>query len=512
LTYTDSATRKIGCSRQLGRGAIPFADFQILETASPTPLEAIMKYLRGLILRRGPAVVLALATVGVLWAFGYSYYARTMSDPYRSRRFDVPQPVRTAQVETKEVEKVIGGTCVTLASKIAIVALGSSQILYPDSGPAAELRFKVVNVHEGDYVKANQILYELDQAPFEAFLKQRQAATVAAETQLNYIKESLPLNEAVRKIDLQTAQNETKFRKQDMTSWENGVRIYRDLMDKHIESAINYYTAQSTYLLTGFNYGLSIAKLERAKNASQIGALKDNADYTAAKSTYETAVLAEKQLQHDLARLKVPTPIDGWVTYATKPEIIIGGLLTKTDATMCHVVQLDPLFARMDFPQERVDDVYVGQKARIVLDAWPQESFEGTVVRISPAVSPQTRTTPVEIEIKNPGGRIKSGISGFARLYVKNRTTEVPAAAVFQGKNNAFVLRVEDNKAVARQVHTLRVAELGMLEVKEGLKAGDEVVLFNGFYHDMGKLVSNKAFVQDGDVVRTDWREWTRRQ
>jgi multidrug resistance efflux pump len=471
-----------------------------------------MNTIRTFILRRGPFVILPLAAIGVVWALGYSYYARSQADPYRSRMLGWPQPVRTAQVESKDVEKVIGATALTLASQIYPAALGSSQVLYPDSGPAAELRLKVVNVHEGDYVHKDDILFEIDPEPFKIFKDQRAAATKAALAQLEYVKKVIPLNLQIRSSNLKNAEAELRFRDKDKENWLKGVNIYDGLVRKGVESPVQLFTVSTTYLLAGYNYSLAMSNLEIAKKSVLIGDAKDEADLQAAQSAYETASLAEKQLQHDIDRLKIHSPIDGWVTFANKPELIVGGMVTKTDGTLCHVVKLDPLFVRMDFPQERIDEISLGMRGRVVLDAWPQESFEGKVVRMSPAVNPQTRTMPVTIELANTNGRIRSGISGFARLYVKEKTTEIPAAAVFQSKNKAMVLEVVDNKAVAREVRTSALAELGMLELKEGLRPGAEVIVFNGFYHDMGKLNSKLAFVQDGDVVAADWRKWTRRE
>src|SRR5262245_4007896 len=100
-----------------------------------------------------PWLALVLATGGVLWAFQYSYDARSQADPSRSRQEGRPIPVRTARVEEAQGEQVIGATAVTLASEHGIVTLGPSQSLFPDSGPAAELKIKAVHVHEGDLVK-----------------------------------------------------------------------------------------------------------------------------------------------------------------------------------------------------------------------------------------------------------------------------------------------------------------------------------------------------------------------
>jgi RND family efflux transporter MFP subunit len=297
-----------------------------------------------------------------------------------------------------------------------------------------------------------------------------------------------------------------------MTNWQRGRDIYKGLREQKAESEVSLYTVTSTYLFAGYNYALAQSALEIAKKNSQIGDLKDMADLAQAEGNYQAALQADQQLRQEMARLKIRSPVDGIVSYGNKPEMIVGSMIANTTSPLCQIVKLDPIFVVMDFPQERIDELSLGLKARVVLDSWPQDSFDGTVVRVSPLVEPQTRTTPVTVRVPNPQGRIKAGISGFVRLYVTNRATEVPATAVFQSQNNAMVLRVEDGKAVARTIRTTALAELGMLEVKEGLRAGDEVMIFSSFYHDMGGLVPKDAYVREGDVVNADWKEWTRRE
>jgi len=191
---------------------------------------------------------------------------------------------------------------------------------------------------------------------------------------------------------------------------------------------------------------------------------------------------------------------------------IVPGQVVTSGTQLTQVFKLDPIYLRMDFPQERLDDLYLGQEADVVLDSFPKETFHGKVLRISPQVNSALRVLPVVIELANPTNRIKTGISSYVRLKVRKKALTVPATALLQQEGKSMVFRVEEGRARIREVETARLAEMGSVEVRNGLTSGDEVVIFHAFYAYWGNLTGKNAYLQDNDRVDVDWRKWTRRQ
>ena len=56
------------------------------------------------------------------------------------------------------------------------------------------------------------------------------------------------------------------------------------------------------------------------------------------------------------------------------------------------------------------------RRTRVEVDAFPGEVFTGRIARVAPVLDPATRTAPIEIEIPNPGFRLKPGM--YARVTV----------------------------------------------------------------------------------------------
>ena len=216
-----------------------------------------------------------------------------------------------------------------------------------------------------------------------------------------------------------------------------------------------------------------------------------------AEVAIETAQLELDLAKADLELCVVECPIDGILeSVNVAPQMHVG------DETILAVVhQLDPILVQMDFPMERMDSLEVGQKAEVVLDAFPQEKLDGRVARILPVVSTKTRVLPVIVEVPNPQNRIRAGIPGFVRIESdKASVTTIPSVAVIKKENKAMVFCVEDSRARIREVHPGPISEAGHMAILSGLRPGDEVIIFG------------QDAVHENDLVNVNWHQWAQRQ
>lgn len=120
-----------------------------------------------------------------------------------------------------------------------------------------------------------------------------------------------------------------------------------------------------------------------------------------------------------------------------------------------------------------------GMDVKINFDAMPGEEFIGTVARVYPSVDPQTRTFEAEVQIKNPGERLRPGM--FARVEIDHGAQQrvvVPDRAVVKqtGSGNRYVYVLNDGKVSFNKVQLGR--RLGdSYELLEGINPGDTVVI-----------------------------------
>ncbi|MBF2001018.1 MAG: efflux RND transporter periplasmic adaptor subunit [Synechococcales cyanobacterium M58_A2018_015] len=191
----------------------------------------------------------------------------------------------------------------------------------------------------------------------------------------------------------------------------------------------------------------------------------------------QQATLAEVQARKAFSSLT--SPISGAVLERTVQP---GDLVQPGD----EVLQLGDFSAvkvSVQVSELELGTLRVGQPAEVRLDAFPNQTLTGEIVRISPAADPTARLIPVEVTIPNPEGRIGSGL--LAR--VQFQTGAAPRVVIPQtaldaaGEGNQSTLFVvsgsgEAAKALARTVQ-LGEARNGQVEVRSGLQPGEAFVV-----------------------------------
>ncbi|MFA5388351.1 MAG: efflux RND transporter periplasmic adaptor subunit [Candidatus Omnitrophota bacterium] len=142
------------------------------------------------------------------------------------------------------------------------------------------------------------------------------------------------------------------------------------------------------------------------------------------------------------------------------------------------VVYMDNVKISLDIPEKYLSKIMLGQSAEINVDAYPAETFKGEISKISPVVDQDTRTAPIEINIKNKEHKLKSGMFARVSLVIDERKS-VPAIlkeAIIGREPDTYVYTVREGKAFLKKV-SLGLRQDQYVEVKEGLGQGEEVVV-----------------------------------
>ncbi len=150
-------------------------------------------------------------------------------------------------------------------------------------------------------------------------------------------------------------------------------------------------------------------------------------------------------------------------------------------ANMFTLVRSTILELAAAVPARQANLVRVGQIAHFTADG---RRFDGQVARVSPTIDPSTRAATVYIQIPNSTNVLRGGTFASGRVVTRElgNVLAVPAAAVrqSQGGGRPFVYRVAGRVIDVAQV-TLGTTddERGLVQVVEGLNAGDRVVVGN---------------------------------
>src|SRR5207302_9634954 len=187
------------------------------------------------------------------------------------------------------------------------------------------------------------------------------------------------------------------------------------------------------------------------------------------------------QTQVDLARRKlsynvVMAPIDGFVL--ERPVDV--GAYVSTTTRIATIVKTNPLWIRIDVPEQAVPQIKNGQSVSLTTSSWPDRSFSGHIARVSPNVSATSRTLTVEAEIDNGGGMLKPGQFATVRVLLPQSESAVlvPQRALRTISGATYVFVIKNGHAEQRLIQSGQT-EGDLVEIKSGITENELVATSN---------------------------------
>ncbi|KRG86096.1 hemolysin D [Stenotrophomonas daejeonensis] len=207
-------------------------------------------------------------------------------------------------------------------------------------------------------------------------------------------------------------------------------------------------------------------------------------DLENARAQYRMATL-------ELSYTTVVAPISGVVA----SRDIKPGNFVQINSPIIRIVDSGKLEATLNVPEREIAKLKPGQTVELAADALPGRSFTGTVDRVSPVVDTGTGTFRV-VTTFSGGEGLQPGMFGRLSINYDQRADAlvVPRAALLEDGGEPAVYVVRDGKALRNEVK-LGYDDAGWVEVREGLKQGDEVV------------VAGKAALREGSAVQVIGQE-----
>jgi membrane fusion protein (multidrug efflux system) len=242
------------------------------------------------------------------------------------------------------------------------------------------------------------------------------------------------------------------------------------------------------------NVAKAQADYEHAHNdlLRQTSLLKQNfasaVQVESARQEEAAAYAALVAAQIDLSNTRVTTPVPAIVqTRDANP-----GETTKMDEQLAQLGVLDPAFMQAAVSEENIGYVYLGMPGAVGTDAFPGETFHGTVTKIDSVIQDNTRTFGAYISLPNRDLRLKTGITGFARLYSNRMGLAVPATAIMNPVGDRAAVFVVDNGVADLRPVRCGLTGHGFTEILAGLREGDQVVTVGQLYlQDKDKVKAN---------------------
>ena len=251
-----------------------------------------------------------------------------------------------------------------------------------------------------------------------------------------------------------------------------------------------------------------LATAQANLNLSQITAerdqslLKTHSVSTQERDNAVNALVANKATvdsnQANVARLdqlqsfeKVYAPFDGIITARSTD---VGALIdagANAPKELFHIAAIGKLRIYVAVPEVYSRYAVSGVSVNLTLDEYPEETFQGTLVRNSNSIDTVSRTLLVEVDADNSKGRLMPGayVQIHLKLPLDARSLTVPS--------NALIFRRE-----GLQVAIVRNGKAELVGVKPGHDYGDSMEILAGLQPEDDVILSPSDSLISGTPVQ----------
>ncbi|MGQ0667657.1 MAG: efflux RND transporter periplasmic adaptor subunit [Nitrospiraceae bacterium] len=164
------------------------------------------------------------------------------------------------------------------------------------------------------------------------------------------------------------------------------------------------------------------------------------------------------------------------------------GEVVETSEKLFVVADLSEVWVRANIPEKDIPFVHSvhasgGTQAEVRINAYPKETFKGTITYVGDVLDPVTRTMQLRLELPNPDGRLKPEMFATIRLFSESQPDRlaVPESALQrdQGRIYVFVQR----SANEYEVREVQIGESNGIytSILGGLSEGEPVVTHGAF-------------------------------
>jgi len=291
-----------------------------------------------------------------------------------------------------------------------------------------------IHVEEGDRVEKGQLLAELDTRAVRLQLDQAQAALAVAEANYNDAQKNMERMERLKKEDAASDQQYEKVK---------------------------------------LAYEAADAQLKQARAAVNLA--RYSLDVSLMKAPFSGVVASKNAEVGD-----VINPMMGGFSPTS-------GVLTLMDFSRVKI--------EIDATQQDVARIKKGQSAQLKVTALPNRIFQGRVSMVNITADPVSKKFRVEVNVDNPDLALRPNTFGEVSLEVSTHehALVIPQKAVLENK---YVFRVKNDNTVERVELNLGLQNSDRIEVVNGLKEGDLVVVEGNFGLEDGTQIEIREVIE----------------
>lgn len=229
-----------------------------------------------------------------------------------------------------------------------------------------------VEVEDNQAVRAGDILFRIDDRDYRARLAQAVANVSAAEARLTNVDADIQLQHAlVRQAE---AQHRATLAELDLATRASDRR--RQLIRSSVVSQAQLDESNAARSRAEAGVSAAFATLEAQQQRIAVLATQRQAAIAAVAQAQAARDLAEIDLDSTVVR----APISGIVG---NRQVRIGRLVAP-GVSLLDIVPVDDVWIVANFKETQLEGISLGQRVRIIVDGYPNETLEGVVDSFAP--------------------------------------------------------------------------------------------------------------------------------
>jgi RND family efflux transporter MFP subunit len=225
-----------------------------------------------------------------------------------------------------------------------------------------------------------------------------------------------------------------------------------------------------------------VSQLDAENTATSQGTNQANTEAFAANLRF---------LEQEVAFKRVTAPFAGIITIR---NVNVGDLITanNTSFEMFHILQTDPLRVYFRIPQTESQNIAVGQTFDVQLGAQSAKTYPGKVIATSEAVSPDSRTMLVQLQVDNAKNEILPG------SYATVRVPQSALGKILILPDNTLIFRGKDQQVGVVDAKGI----VQVRDVKVGRDFGIQSEILSGVTESDKVIVNPSDSLTTGTIVR----------
>ncbi len=220
-------------------------------------------------------------------------------------------------------------------------------------------------------------------------------------------------------------------------------------------------------------YNLAKMSLDSANEALKQANRNYNYNLKGSQIGLETAKNSLSLADENLKNTTIKAPISGIIS---KKNINIGQNINPGEV-LFEVVNISEFYVDTGVSEKDISSIKVGQTAKVRIDSYGDEIFQGTITNVNPVVDEQTKTYPIKIVLPNKDKKLKAGM--FANIEIIIDTHENSLAVpkeIVSKENNSYYIYVLNGDVANKQKIEVGYASEKYYEVLSGITETDKII------------------------------------